>query len=90
MLILHLDNRADKFAKKLPPKQEGQIGRKLAELLTVPFPQDAKRVKGMDWYRVDIGEYRIVYNVRGNVLDVPLIGKRNDDEVYKRLKRLMG
>jgi len=43
----------------------------------------------MDWYRVDVGEYRIIFNVRDGVLNVPLIGKRNGDEVYKQLKRLM-
>ena len=90
MLELNLDKRADKFTRKLPHKQEGQIGRKLAELLSFPFPNDSKHLKGMDWYRVDVGEHRIIYNVRGNVLDVPLIGKRNDDEVYKRLKRMGG
>jgi len=37
---------------------------------------------------VDCGEYRIIYYVDGEVLRVPLIGKRNDDEVYKRLQRL--
>jgi len=90
MLKLALGRRADKFARKLPHKQEGQIGRKLAELLTVPFPNDSERLKGMDLSRVDVGEYRIIYRVRGDMLDVPIIGKRNDDEVYKRLKRMGG
>mgnify|MGYP001577860146 CR=1 FL=1 len=90
MLEINLDKRADKFTRKLPHKQEGQIGRKLALLLAFPFPHDSKHLKGMDWYCVDVGEYRIIYNVHGNVLDVPLIGKRNDNEVYKRLKRMNG
>ncbi|OGY88877.1 MAG: addiction module toxin RelE, partial [Candidatus Komeilibacteria bacterium RIFCSPLOWO2_01_FULL_45_10] len=89
-LKLALGRRADKFARKLPQKQEGQIGRKLAELLAEPFPNDSERLKGMDLSRVDVGEYRIIYRVRGDVLDVPIIGKRNDDEVYKRLKRMGG
>ncbi|PIR84225.1 addiction module toxin RelE [Candidatus Kaiserbacteria bacterium CG10_big_fil_rev_8_21_14_0_10_51_14] len=88
MLVLNLDTRARRFVKKLPPKQFGQVDRKLAGLLAFPFPHDSKHLKGLDWYRVDVGEYRIIYNVRGNVLDVPLIGKRNDDEVYKKLKRM--
>ena len=90
MLTLALANRAAKFLNKLPPKQAGQVGCKIQELLAFPFPHDSKRIVGFDWYRTDIGEYRIVYNVRGDILDVPLIGKRNDDEVYKKLKRLFG
>ena len=90
MLVLNLDNRARRFINKLPAKQFGQIDRKITELQEVPFPQDTKRIKGMDWYRVDAGEYRIIFNARGGVLNVPLIGKRNDGDVYKRLKRLEG
>ena len=56
----------------------------------MPFPNDSERLKGMDLSRVDVGEYRIIYRVRGDMLDVPIIGKRNDDEVYKRLKRMGG
>ncbi|OGG62814.1 addiction module toxin RelE [Candidatus Kaiserbacteria bacterium RIFCSPHIGHO2_02_FULL_59_21] len=89
MLVLNLENRARHFLNKLPPKQFGQVDRKITELQEIPFPHDTKRIKGMDWYRVDVGEYRIIFNVRDGVLNVPLIGKRNGDEVYKQLKRLM-
>ena len=88
MLFLSLDKRAQKFLNKLSTKQFDQIDRKIRELQEIPFPNDTKSIKGIDWYRVDVGEYRIVYNVRGGALDIPLIGKRNDDEVYKRLRRL--
>lgn len=90
MLSLDLDKRAQRFLDRLPPKHFEQVDRKISALREVPFPQDTKRLKGMDWFRVDSGEYRIIYNVRGNVLDVFLIGKRNDDDVYKKLKRLGG
>ena len=90
MLFLNLDKRAQKFLHKLPPKQFAQIDVSISALRENPFPHDSKHLKGMDWYRVDVGEYRIIYAVRGNVLDVPIIGKRNDGDVYKRLKRLEG
>jgi len=90
MLTLLLGSRARRFTGKLSPKQFGQIDVKTTALRSVPFPPDSKHLKGFDWYRVDVGEYRIIYNVRGNILDVPLIGKRNDDDVYKRLKRMEG
>jgi mRNA-degrading endonuclease RelE of RelBE toxin-antitoxin system len=37
--------------------------------------------------RNDVGEYRIVYDVQGDTLRVLVVGKRNDDAVYKALKR---
>jgi mRNA interferase RelE/StbE len=44
-------------------------------------------MRGYHYWRVDIGEYRIIYEVEGNTLCIILIGKRNDDEVYKKLRR---
>jgi mRNA interferase RelE/StbE len=37
--------------------------------------------------RLKSGEFRIVFAVRADVLQVTLIGKRNDDEIYKALER---
>jgi len=88
MLSLDLGNRSRRFLAKLPPKQAGQIDRKVSALQENPFPQDFKPIKGSTYYRADIGEYRIIYKIIGETLSVPLIGKRNDDDVYKRLKRM--
>jgi mRNA interferase RelE/StbE len=38
--------------------------------------------------RTDSGEYRIIYRVEEDELHVALIGKRNDDEVYRLLRRM--
>lgn len=55
-----------------------------------PYPQDSKVLMGYPAYRrVSVGEYRIVYRVVDDILLISLIGKRNDDEVYKKLKQLM-
>ena len=89
MLNLNLGKPAKRYLEKLPPKHFRQIDRKIEELRRQPFPQDSKLLSGCDLYRVDSGEYRIVYKVIGEILYVPLIGKRNDDEVYKRLRRLL-
>jgi mRNA interferase RelE/StbE len=46
-------------------------------------------LKGYSYYRADVGEYRIVYQVEEQTLEILLIEKRNDDEIYKQLKRKM-
>jgi mRNA interferase RelE/StbE len=35
-----------------------------------------------------VGEYRVIYRISGDTVEVLLVGKRNDDEVYKDWKRL--
>ncbi len=58
-----------------------------------PLPADYKKLTGYPgYYRVDSGEYRIVYrlDIDADLVEVILVGKRNDDEVYKQLKRFLG
>ena len=90
MLRPKLEPSARKFVEKRPPKHRGQIVRKIAALCENPLPPDSKKLAGYSLYRADIGEYRITYRVEDSVLHVYVIGKRNDDEVYKQLKRLGG
>lgn len=54
-----------------------------------PYPQDIKKIKieGKEYLRVDSGEYRIIYRTTTAVLTLVLIDKRNDDRVYKALRR---
>lgn len=87
MLKINLSRESEKFLKKLPPKQGKQIARKLTALRENPKPNDAKSLKNSPYLRADIGEYRIIYSVEGEVIKIFLIGKRNDDEVYKKFKR---
>ena len=42
---------------------------------------------GYEYRRADVGEYRIVYRFDRDFIYVALIGKRNDSDIYKRLKR---
>ena len=90
MLKIEISKRADKFIDTLPPKQKRQITSKILELRTNPEPQDSIRLKGFEQYRrMTVGEYRVIYYVRDNVLlIVVLVGRRNDNAVYKQLKRL--
>jgi len=89
MLVLKPSKAAVRFIQDLPAKQFRQIWLKVLGLLTEPFPNDSSKLQGYDFYRVDFGEYRIIYQVVDNTtLDLILIGKRNDDAVYKQLKRI--
>ena len=80
------------FLNGLQPKIAAQIAKKVLALNIDPLPTDSKQLKGYsNLYRVDTGEYRIVYRfkVDENLVEIVLVAKRNDDEVYKKLKRLL-
>lgn len=84
-LALYLSRDALKFLDTLPPKQFRQVVQKVLALLREPHPPDSKLLKGAPYHRADAGEYRIIYEARGDALRVFAIGKRNDGEVYRHL-----
>jgi mRNA interferase RelE/StbE len=88
---LLVDERAIKELgnpKHYPPKVYRQLTLKIFTLQLNPRPPDSKKIG--EGYRVDVGEYRIYYEVddQARVVAVYVIGKRGDDEIYRKLKRL--
>ena len=89
-LTLRISRQTGHFVKTLPLKQYKQVVGAIFSLLNNPKPHDSQILRGsrQDNRRVDMGEYRIVYRVEGEELLILVAGKRNDDDIYKRLKRL--
>ncbi|MEK7645314.1 MAG: type II toxin-antitoxin system RelE/ParE family toxin [Patescibacteria group bacterium] len=91
MLEIDLSKVSEKFLKKLPPKQRRQVAEKVYTLAENPQASDTSLLRGYEeYYRADIGEYRIIYRWSKECLHVTLIGKRNDGDVYRKLKRMRG
>ena len=86
MLPLSLSRASVRFLDTLPPKQYRQVTRKIIMLMANPQPADAERLKGYEYSRVTVGEYRVIFDLRDGLLRIVAIGKRNDDEVYRRLR----
>jgi mRNA interferase RelE/StbE len=80
------------FLERQTPKIAAQVSKKVFGLGVDPRPHDSRELRGYPGYRrLDSGEYRIVYRISGrdDVVTVVLIGKRNDDAVYEKLRRLL-
>ena len=82
-----MDRDAAKFLQGLDAKQYKQVAAKMLSLLANATPGDHSQLKGSSYSRVDSGEYRIIYYFDADTVYVDLIGKRNGDEVYEKLKR---
>jgi mRNA interferase RelE/StbE len=87
MKRLDITKDAYKFLRDLQAKQYRQVGQKVLSLLVDSEPNDAGKLVGYEYWRTDVGEYRIVYRFDKETVFVILIAKRNDDEIYKRLAR---
>jgi mRNA interferase RelE/StbE len=85
--LINTSKSADTFLKTLPPKQFKQVFTKLWDLRINPRPHDSIKLVGFDdKYRTDIGEYRIVYTFDAAIVTIEVIGKRNDGDVYRKVK----
>ena len=87
MLRLRLTSEILKVLGDLQTKQFRQVTLKILSLTQEPRPNDSAQLHGYPFLRVDVGEYRVVYDIDGEDLRIVIVGKRNDDEVYRRLER---
>lgn len=85
MKRLRLTKNSLSFLESLPAKKFRQVVASIFGLLANPEPHDFTQLKGYPFRRVDIGEYRIIYEASGDDVLIQLVGKRNDSEVYKKL-----
>lgn len=89
MLKIAITNSADKVLAALQAKQYKQVGSAIFGLLRNPEPHDSKQLVGAKngERRMDVGEFRVIYAIAGDTVEILIIGKRNDDEVYRTWER---
>jgi len=87
MLLINYSNEAAKFLLDLEAKQHKQVNTKIIGLAKDPRPADSIDMNKGNFFRADIGEFRIIYRFDKAILNVTIIGKRNDGSAYKKLDR---
>ncbi|MBB3005335.1 mRNA interferase RelE/StbE [Paraburkholderia tropica] len=85
-----MTNQALKACKTLDAKQYRQVVSAILGLLTNPEPHDSQLMRGASRgeRRLDVGEYRVIYAIAGETVEILVVGKRNGDEVYKIWERM--
>ena len=81
-----MTKQAMTFLKGLDAKQYKQVVGSIFALLKNVLPHDSSALRGAKngERRIDIGEYRIIYTYDKELVSIIIIGKRNDDDVYKK------
>ncbi|MGQ0486394.1 MAG: type II toxin-antitoxin system RelE family toxin [Hyphomicrobiales bacterium] len=88
MLKVKLSKQADRFLQKIPARHAKQIAERILALRNDPASTPTEDLKGHPPFRrLESGEYRAVYFIEEKTLFITLIGKRNDDEIYKQIAR---
>ncbi len=85
---IDLSRQAAAFLEGLPAKQARQIAERLQALSIDPSTLHSELLRGYaPMRRLRAGEFRIIFAIVDEVVQVRLIGKRNDDDIYKALER---
>ena len=90
MLQIRLSKQANKFLDKIPAKHAQQIVRRIMLLAENNGSIASIELKGYaPWKRAKSGEYRIIFRVEDKLLHIGLLGKRNDDDIYRLIERFL-
>ncbi len=91
MQAISFSKDALKFVQGLEAKPARQLYEKMLALTSDPRPPSSTQLVGFKGYmRLRVGDFRVVYSVSSSEVKVALVDSRSDDEVYKRLERLVG
>jgi mRNA interferase RelE/StbE len=84
--VLWSSSAARRF-RKLPPDVQARIAPRIEALAADPHPPDAKPVHGAGRgvSRIRVGDYRVVYQVRGTEVVVLILTVGHRSDVYDRM-----
>ena len=77
---------AAKALKKIPKSDQKRIGNKIDSLAeNLPDPATTKMKGDNPFHRVRIGDYRIIYEINGDILLILILKIGHRKEVYRHL-----
>ncbi len=76
-----MEIRYSKQASKFLQKQSKQVQLRIIKAINKLPAGDVKKMQGMNYYRLRVGDFRVIFSNDGTVLMVEKIGNRG--EVYK-------
>lgn len=81
------DKLAIKALMRMPATDAQRIRRKIRQYAEAPaaLASNVKKLQGVDYYRLRVGDWRVIFKEDGLIIDVVRIATRGD--VYKGLER---
>lgn len=77
--------KALKALAKLPPRERLRLAHRIDDLAREPRPAGAVKLKGRAWdfWRVRVGDYRVLYTLREERLTVLIVRVAHRREAYR-------
>ncbi len=82
---IEFSSEAERFLEKTDVKTSLRIAKAIGKLSVDPRPQGCKKLVGVpNEYRIRIGDYRVVYQIRKTVLMVFIIRIGHRKDIYRQ------
>lgn len=78
---LVITENALKQLLEIPKNISSKIIAKIEGLVENPYPYDSKKLKIIDAYRIRVGNYRIIYTILKEVLQIEIIRIKHRKDV---------
>ena len=72
------DEKAYDSLNKFEPIISRRILKKIDELSENPFSKDIKKLKGGGDFRLRVGDYRIIFSIEKNIIQILKVGHRKN------------
>lgn len=81
---IEIKRSAQKEIKKLPDTVLKRVVEKITSLAQDPRPDGCKKLSGEEKYRVRVGDYRILYSIKDDVLLIYVVKVAHRKDVYEK------
>ena len=79
---IEINKRSQKFIKAQPPKQQERL---LKAIYRLP-DGDVRQLAGVkNAYRLRVGDYRVIYELRNDILLITVVNVGNRGQIYNRI-----
>ncbi len=82
--LVSLRASAEKELDGLPERVAERIIKRLLELETNPRPSDCKKLKGINAYRLRVGDYRVIFQINDKEKEVSIESIGHRKEIYRK------
>ena len=80
---IEIERNALKILQKIPGKDRNKIIDVIEHLAINPRPVGAKKLTGRDGWRIRIGNYRIIYEIRDQICYILVLNIGHRKEIYR-------
>lgn len=80
---LEITGTAEKELKKYPQKLQDRLTGKIFGLENQPRPFGCKKLHGSDYFRIRIGDYRVIYSINDNEKIIKILDLGHRKDIYR-------